>query len=337
VRREYRDLTDIDPVSLFNGTPNPQALSAFLQYRAEIVRRMQAEWLGVLDAIRRDRPHLDLVLTHVDDRFDSRMREAIGADSERVLPLLERYDFTFLIEDPATVWHLGPSRYREIAERYKPLTPKQDRLAIDLNIVERYQDVYPTRQQTGTELFQLVHTAAKSFPRVALYFETSILKPDIDLLASATAVATRLERTKGKIVVDSPKGVGVVWKGGATVNGKPWPVTDGDTLWLPPGPHVVEPGTEPRLRLERVSADINSASVTPGGLQFSYTSGARVYVLLNERATSVEVDGEPVRPTWLGDRTLVLPRGQHIVSLTTDGLPRSHSASRTALPADLKP
>ena len=51
---------------------------------------------------------------------------------------------------------LGPQRYQTIAERYLPLTPP-DRLAIDLNIVDRYQNVYPTKQQTGTELFQLVH------------------------------------------------------------------------------------------------------------------------------------------------------------------------------------
>ena len=105
----------------------------------------------------RAKPHLDLVLTHVDDRFDTGMRDAIGADAARVLPLLDTHNFTFLIEDPATVWHLGPQRYPAIAERYRALTPHRDKLAIDLNIVERYQNVYPTKQQTGTELFQLVH------------------------------------------------------------------------------------------------------------------------------------------------------------------------------------
>src|SRR2546421_207982 len=55
---------------------------------------------------------------------------------------------------------------------------RADKLAIDINVVDRYQDVYPTKQQTGTELFQLVHLAAGSFARVALYFENSILAPD---------------------------------------------------------------------------------------------------------------------------------------------------------------
>ena len=71
------------------------------------------------------------------------MRDSIGADAARVLPLLDTHSFTFLIEDPATVWHLGPERYPAIAERYRALTPHKDKLAIDLNIVERYQNVYP--------------------------------------------------------------------------------------------------------------------------------------------------------------------------------------------------
>ena len=54
------------------------------------------------------------------------------AESDRLLPLLARHDFTFLIEDPATIWHLGPQRYPQIAEKY--VTPHQDKLAIDINI-----------------------------------------------------------------------------------------------------------------------------------------------------------------------------------------------------------
>ena len=66
---------------------------------------------------------------------------------------------------------------------------------VDMNVVERYQDVYPTKQQTGTELFQLLSLASRSFPRVMLYFENSILAPDIPLLPAAISAVTRAERT----------------------------------------------------------------------------------------------------------------------------------------------
>src|SRR5207248_8727296 len=134
-----------------------------------------------------------------------------GADAARVLTLLDRHAFTFLIEDPATVWHLGPERYKTMAEHYQSLTPRHERLAIDLNIVERYQNVYPTKQQTGTELLQLVHAAAKSFPRVALYFENSLLPPDLKLLPSAAAAVTRYARAGSQLLIDSAQGVGLPW------------------------------------------------------------------------------------------------------------------------------
>jgi hypothetical protein len=215
----------------------------FLDFRSEQARRMQEEWIGEMEAIRRERPHLDLVLTHVDDRFDTGMRDAIGADAARVLPLLERRSFTFLIEDPATVWNLGSERYAAIAERYRALTPHADRLGIDLNIVERYQNVYPTKQQTGTELFELVHRAAASFPRVALYFENSLLAPDWNLLSSAAAAVNRIERTGAKTLVESASGTGLPWNGPALVDGQPWPIASDQTVWLPAGKHAVEPGT----------------------------------------------------------------------------------------------
>src|SRR5450432_753501 len=253
VRNEYRAQSGQDPLTVF-ATP------AFLEYRAGLARRIQEEWLGHLEQIRRQKPYLDLVLTHVDDRFDSGMREAIGADAARVLPLLDTHNFTFLIEDPATVWHLGPQRYQTIAERYRALTPHRDKLAIDLNIVDRYQNVYPTKQQTGTELFQLVHRASASFPRVALYFENSLLPPDLPLLPSSAAAVTKIEKIGPKLVVDSATEVGIPWTGPAIVDGLPWPAADDQTLWLPAGPHAIEAAPASHSpRLLYLNADLKSA------------------------------------------------------------------------------
>jgi len=79
------------------------------------------------------------------------MREYLGVDTAALIPLANELDFTIAIEDPATLWNLGPERYTEIGRRYKELTTDTSRLAIDINIniVERYQQVYPTRKQVG--------------------------------------------------------------------------------------------------------------------------------------------------------------------------------------------
>ncbi|MBS1859954.1 MAG: hypothetical protein JST11_31585 [Acidobacteria bacterium] len=289
----------------------------FLDLRAGFVQRMQEEWLNEVEQCRRSKPWLDLVLTHIDDRFDTRIHDALGADAARVLPLLDTHSFTFLIEDPATIWNLGPQRYPAIAARYRALTTHTARLAIDLNIVERYQDVYPTKQQTGTELFQLVHAAAAGFSRVALYFENSLLAPDLPLLPGAAATVSRFEHVGPKLVVESSRPVGIPWKGGALVDGQPWPALDSGTLWLPAGAHSVEPAppTAPAatLRLTRLTADLKSARIaSSGAIEFTYDSDSRAVALTDLAPASVEIDGEPVPPA----APLLLPRGQHLVRLS---------------------
>ena len=213
------------------------------------------------------------------------MRNLLGADTSKALPLAKKYEATFLIEDPATVWHLGPRRYVEIAKRY----PKDARLAIDLNIVERYQDVYPTKQQTGAELFSLIHHAAQSFPRVALYFEKSILAPDYPLLSSASAIKPK--RTNSHY--ESPRPFGLVHSGGLTVNGEPWPVTDGETAWLPAGKLAIAPATrQPDLRILDLNAELILAVARRDGVEFEYRSTARALTQLSGPITSLEIDGQ---------------------------------------------
>jgi hypothetical protein len=322
VRAEFRRLNGLDPLELFSsaGPERAAALRKFLDYRAELARRIQEEWLGEIEGLRRNLPELDIVLTHVDDRFDTGMRDAIGADAARLLPLLERHSFTFLVEDPATVWHLGPQRYPEIARRYQPLTPRPDRLAIDINVVERYQDVYPTRQQTGAELFQLVRLASESFPRVALYFENSIAPADLGLLSAAAAPVSRAERIGTRLAVESKFGVGVPWNGPVLVDGRPWPVTDGALAWIPPGAHILEPGRlEAPARLLDLNADLVAASAEAGAIQFSYRSGSRALAVLDRQPARLEIDGSPEPLRLAGSEpgrwVLELKRGQHIASI----------------------
>ena len=316
IRSEYKALTGTDPLDLFQGKSTAQDLASFLQYRAGVVRRMQRQWMSLVEAMRASKPQLDVVLTHVDDRFDSRMRELIGADAAAALPMLTERDFTFLIEDPATVWHLGPERYEQIAQQYAAITPRADKLAIDINIVERYQDVYPTKQQTGVELMQLVSLSSAAFPRVALYFENSILPVDAPLLPAAAAAPSRVERTETGVVVDSKYGLGVLWDGPAKVDGRVWPFAGEGVVWLPPGGHVVERGgAEPPIRVLRFNGDLQSASAESGTVEFAYRSSSRALATLSGKPRTIEIDGEAIEPQWLGTDILVLPRGQHVVTL----------------------
>jgi hypothetical protein len=324
VRAEFKaasgGTSGIDPLELFNPkspqyyNTSAQGMARFLDFRADLVRRQQAEWIAQIDDIRKTKSWLDLTLTHVDDRFDPSMREKIGADTSRTLPLLAAHDFTFLIEDPATVWHLGPQRYPQIAARYQALTPRTEKLAIDINIVERYQDVYPTKQQTGSELFALLHVAAAAFPRVAVYFENSILAPDLPLLPSAAAAVQKAGKSGDQLVVDSRGGVGALWTGPALVDGRPWPVASDTVVWLAPGSHAIQPAAvKPVLRLIDLNAELHSAAAVAGGMEFAYHSSARALATFETLPASFQIDGAEAHPVTVGN-VVLLPRGQHVVT-----------------------
>ncbi|HZT38255.1 MAG TPA: hypothetical protein VFA28_10170 [Bryobacteraceae bacterium] len=321
VRREFRSSHGFDPIELFDpASPRSAAKDAsgmreFLEFRAALAQRYQERWIGELDALRRSQRRLDLVLTHVDDRFDARIRDLIGADASRILPAAVSRNLTFLIEDPATIWNLGPQRYARIAKAYESLTPARQRLAIDINIVERYQDVYPTKQQTGIELFELVHLSSLAFPRVALYFENSILPVDRPLLASAASAVTRVEQLGPKLLVDSKYGVGVPWSGPAMVDGKPWPVRDDAVVWLPAGAHSIEAGFhDAGARILDFNGELKAASATASGVEIAYQSNSRALAYMSKRPARLEIDGAPANILMFGN-TLALPNGQHLARI----------------------
>ena len=320
VRAAFRARHGFDPIQLFSTRADPASRRKFLDFRAELARKMQEEWMAVLESSRREKPDLDLVLTHIDDRLDPEMRNAIGADAARVLPLLNRHSFTFLIEEPATLWHLRPQRYADLAGRYAALTTHRRRLAIDLNIVERYQDVYPTKQQVGIELFQLIHEAGSHFHRVALYFENSLAPPDLDFLPAAAAAVNRAEQRGESITIDTEHGTGLLWKGAALVDGQPWPASDDETVWLPAGRHSLAPG--PALdgpRLLRLNGELLSAlALTPTSLEFQYDSPARAIAVLDRPASRIRVDGRDRVLAQAGPSTILLPHGRHTITIFTE-------------------
>ena len=320
IRREFQQVHHFDPLELFQPrTTNDELRATFLNYRADLARRQQEQWIAQIEVSRARKPDLDLVLTHVDDRFDTRMHDLIGADAARVLPMLDQHSFTFLIEDPATIWNLGPQRYPQIAARYEPLTKRTDRLAIDINIVERYQDVYPTKQQTGTELFQLVHLASKAFPRVALYFENSILPADLALLPSSAAAVDKVEQHGSMLLIHARNGVGVPWPGPALVDGRLWPVHDASTVWLPAGQHAIEPAQkDATIHIIDFNGNLRTASAAGRDIEFSYESNSRALAVLDARPVNLEIDGapSPVKLLESGPNFVtVLPRGQHLVHI----------------------
>lgn len=316
VRHEVKAAYGFDPMELFSGARrDPKKLRQFLEYRVDLAARLQEFWIEELEKMRAEKPHLDLVLTYVDDRFDTTMRDAIGADAARSIKGIEHHDLTFIIEDPYTLWGLGPKRYAEIANRYRSLTSRQERLGVDINIVER-GNAYPTAQQTGVELAQLIHTAVASFPTVMYYYTGSIGPLDAPLLPVASAVVTQAEHKDDGLTVESPYGVGVRWAGLATLDGKTWPVQDGECVWVPAGKHILRSTTPDGLPLVTdFTGNLETATMKPDGVEISYNSQSRAFAKLSRNPLRLLVDGREDALVVSGRYILQLPRGRHLVRI----------------------
>ena len=318
VRREFKQSNGFDPKLLFepespySAGNHPAALRKFLDYRAALASRMQAEWLNVIEESKAAKPYLDVVLTHIDDRFEPDIRDALGADVAKSLPLMRAHKSTLLVEDPATLWNLGPERYAKLAEKYHELTPERSRIAVDINVVERYQDVYPTKKQTGVELLELVHQAAVSFSRVALYFENSIEKQDLSLLPVAANTAKVQAEGIDGLEVETSEPTRVAWQGPVEVDGKPWPLQSHDFVLVPCGRHRLTTGfQQPAVAVSDFNGEVQSASQGGQSTELAYSSRSRAIAVLGSPVSAIEVDGReyPVSPSVL------LPPGQHVVTL----------------------
>jgi len=295
--------TGMKPGRIFDPA-HRSVLKAFLDFRAELAHQLQQQWLARLAAARKAKPWLDLAFTHVDDRFDETMRDKLGADAARLLPVAARHGATFLVEDPATIWHLGPVRYEELARRYAPLVAQGQSIAVDINVVERYQDVYPTKHITGGELFETLRAAAKAFPKVAVYFENSILPADWPLVASSASLARVEELPGGSLAVDSPQPVRIAWSGCALLDGRLWPAGDGSSILAPAGRHTISPcggdAAEPTLRLRDFNGELLGLRAEDGALIVQYASASRAIALLTRDGVTA---------------ARLLPPGRHTVRL----------------------
>jgi hypothetical protein len=327
VRAEFKTRFGFDPLELFDQKSprywkrDAPSWKKFVDYRVEQVRALNERFLALVPELEDGKRSMALALTFVDNLYDPKMREAIGADAKQMLPLLEKHDFTLILEDPGTVWHLGPRRYTDLAQSYAKLTPRTGRLGIDINVVERWQDVYPTKKQTGVELLELFHHAARNFRTVLVYFEQSILSQDLATIAHALAAEVSGENEADAVKITSRYGVTYdsgLEQAAFRVDGKPWPCADGGRVLLPAGEHRVQaealPAGDARPRLVKLNGELRTAAYAEeNAIQFSYAARARAIALFDRPFKTVLVDGHPL--SLAAETFVMLPAGEHRVTV----------------------
>ena len=101
------------------------------------------------------------------------------------------------------------------------------------------------------------------------------------------------------------------------MDGQVWPVLDGETVWLPAGAHAIEASARSvPISITRFTGTIRGASTgRDGRIEVSYSSSGRAIAVLSGKPARIEIDSVEQSILLAGDRSLLLPRGQHIVAI----------------------
>jgi len=325
VRGDFKKRTGIDPVDFFrDASPNhwsrkPAEWQQFVDYRVKLERDLNERFIQLLGGFRNaSGSKLDVVVTYVDNIYDPSMREAVGADVNVMFELLDKHDFTLVLEDPGTVWHLGPRRYAELAQTYSKLTRHAGRLGIDINIVNRDAQTYPTIKQSGTEFVQLFSYAGRNFRTVLVYSEQTMLKQDAPLVPYALAADARATMEKGALRTNAA--IPVLYRSGLKnadfdLDGSPWPCINEGDVFVPAGIHLLSAHPlqgDPKPRLVKLNGDIVQARYgNHGEIEFSYNSSGPAIAVFDRIPKSLQVDGSS--EATVGNAWNKMPRGSHKV------------------------
>lgn len=295
-----------------------------VEYRVELITRLHEEFLQLCEGIRKEKPYLRTTVTVIDSIADEGMREEIGVDTDAIAALQDKYNFLLQVEDPFTLWNLGPDRYKVIGEAYRNIISEEHELSIDINVIDRMGEVYPTSKQRGVELYQLINNAGRYTDKVILYSLATLEEDDMELVPYSTACDISVGKiAKNEYATRADKRF--IWRtdtSGKTflIDGKRWPFVSARGIIIPGGEHKLEvqdTENDSDLFIESVNGEISDV-IQGEHTSFCYSSEGRFYMIINRKPSQIEIDGHKFNPVVIeigGKYTLCLPYGKHKVKL----------------------
>jgi hypothetical protein len=336
VRQGFRARYHFDPRDLFNPRSghywkrDKAGWKNFLAYRRDLVTQLHRDFLNELKPFAAS--GREVIVTMFDSLEHPEVTPNTGLDANAIIGLVHDYTFTVQVEDPATAWKNPPSRYLQMAQRYRSILPPGARFMIDVNVIGD-RDIanthLPCAAAVGTELAATVRAARSASDRFGLYGDATVRSFDLEMLSYAAADRANVRNEGTSWAVDSPDPIELRTAPGIHsfyLDGRDWPYWRPGSVLLPPGRYTVTTArwwsrwfdiSELEPELVDIGAPLLSASTQAGGLQFEYDSLAPAYACLRRTPSGgATVDGKPVEVlAGAGEigAVLVLPAGRHRV------------------------
>ncbi|MCM8712097.1 family 10 glycosylhydrolase [Clostridium sp. SYSU_GA19001] len=325
-RQAFKEKYGVDPKKAFNPFSryywiyNKEMKQNIIDYRVELVTKLHEEFLQLCENIKKEKPYLKTNVTVIDSIADKSMRENIGVDAQAIAKLQDKYHFILEIEDPFTLWNLGPDRYKVIGEEYRDIMSEGNQLSIDINVIDRGGEVYPTKKQRGVELYQLINNASKYTDKVILYALATFEKTDMELAPYTRSSDIKVQEvSENEYIIKADKRF--IWNvntEGKTyyIDGEKWPFVSKQGVIIPGGEHklkIKDIENSSELFIESISGEITDVSQDKN-LSFSYTSEGRFYMIVNKKPAQIKLDGYVFNAEIKQNNdkyVIVLPKGKH--------------------------
>lgn len=343
VRQRFQRLYGIDPRNYFNPGSgyywehNKEDWEKFVHFRKDLIIELHRECLKFLDHQNQQKKYpMEIVVTSLDDIHAEKMGDHTATDTRRLIELKEEFSFTLQIEDPQELWHQGPLRYKNLSQTYNNLIG-QDSLILDINIVpfRSYKEsLAPTRQPTGMELNNYLYFASQDNNRVALYSESSIYLVDLPWISYCQGWSTKEKFFPEKWKITSDRTVTLELDAeqhqNLVVNGKLWPAYYKGELILPAGNHEIQSmnkisswfnNLKSSARIVDISGELETCTMNGQGIEISYHSPIRNYIIVNEEPKEIYVDGNKFTAEinqGIPGYSIQLPQGNHSIKIFTE-------------------
>lgn len=328
-RKSFEQRYGVDPIKAFDVTSsyhwsrNNEMKQNLIDYRVELVNKLHEEFLILAEELRKEKTYLKTSVTVIDSIADKNMRERIGVDAKDIAKLQDKYNFMLQIEDPYTLWNLGPERYKVIGEEYRSIMSPKNLLSIDINIINRMGEVYPTSKQRGLETYELISNAAKHTDKVILYALGTVEDSDMEFAPYTRGSDITIEESaENEYIIKSNKRF--IWETDTKgkvyyIDGKQWPFYSEKGVIIPGGQHSlkVESNLEDSIefRIESINGEISDV-ILESDIIFNYSSHGRFYMAMNKRPGEVKLDGNLINIELKevnGKYVMTLPEGNHKV------------------------
>jgi len=344
VRKEYKTINGYDPIEIFKPESehywqkNGADWDKFAGYRIALCNKLKSNYVAMLMEIKKKKIDFEVMVTAIDVVMSPGMGKNIAEDTDNLISMRKKFDFTLQVEDPSIFWKDKPERYEFLGRHYSELVKEKDKLVLDCNVLNNHkkgEGGLPAEKPTGEEIRQIAYNMDLTKSRPAFYSEDSIYENDFKNISTILARETDIKQeNESQWRVNSPFMVTLITGKKdlmVKLDDEPWFAFEGENVIVPAGEHTLRFESEKRYfdvaslkpRLRYISSELKWANFLNNAIEFSYEGDeAPTYAVINKRPDKIFIEGKKTSCDILeGDSgfSIKLPAGSHVVKIIAGG------------------